>query len=448
MHNGIGGTVNGLSVQARDIGLVVYNAPFSAVRLHGSFVRAVWSCAVGTALFLAVRFLGIPDWRAGAMISVGTLCVVLANVRQKGPRWQTWGSFFLSLVCFSGSLFFVESPSLPDPAVVSPAVGAELLAYTTPAGVFLAVPGRTSVSRIERFDRGEVVRGLSWSSDGRYLAGTLHRSDKVTRVWSYDVQEGHSVEWPECSCSNAGFVGGQLLAVRGDDIAVFSFNFEGPRFLTPKEFSLSEANVLGVSADGMVFAVPDPSGTASYGGPEEVFVVKPDGEVTRLYGTSSNKAIMLSASRGDADYLAWKTGWRNGYCQDFEYVRAFRTANSSTYEIESLDPDSAWLVLSLRWSRSRVRPGSPWVLYSVQMSTKLDGEECREGDRQLLRSMPDGQWEQVPAPPGVVEGMASESGVLAVRTGRHVASEGDVSFIQDGVREHVAEGVVEMAWSR
>ncbi|PRY31014.1 hypothetical protein [Umezawaea tangerina] len=198
----------------------------------------------------------------------------------------------------------------------------------------------------------------------------------------------------------------------------------------------------------MVFAVPDQGGTAAYGGPEDVYAVKADGTVVRMYGTSSNKAVMLPATRGDADYLAWKTGWRNGGCQDHEYVRAFRTANSSTYEIKSPDADSAWAVLSLRWSRSRARPGSQWVLYSVQMPTRLDGQRCREGGRQLWRSMPDGVWEQVPAPPDVVEGVASASGVLAVRTGQYGAAEGTVSFIRNDVREPVAEGVVEMAWSK
>lgn len=83
----------------------------------------------------------------------------------------------------------------------------------------------------------------------------------------------------------------------------------------------------------------------------------------------------------------------------------------------------------------------------MQIPSTLNGESCPEGPAQLLRATPGNQWEQVPAPPDVIDSAVSASGSLAVRTGKYGLAERQLMFIKDGVRQSVAEGVREIIWS-
>lgn len=69
----------------------------------------------------------------------------------------------------------------------------------------------------------------------------------------------------------------------------------------------------------------------------------------------------------------------------------------------------------------------------------LNGENCSEGPAQLLPATPGNQWEQVPAPPDVVDSAVSASDSLAVHAGKYGLPEGHLMFIKDGLRQPVAE---------
>jgi hypothetical protein len=166
-----------------------------------------------------------------------------------------------------------------------------------------------------------------------------------------------------------------------------------------------------------------------------------------VYQTASNKAVALARTRADGKYIAWKTGYRNGFCADYEYVRVFSSDTQSTFEFALSTASDSWVVSDLEWVEGVDSVGSGGLV-SVQQWERMgsSGADCLDGQSRIMISAPGNTWKVLLELPGVSAAGVSQSYVAFIQT--LDSSQKDVLWIDhDGDRQRVADGIQSLLWS-
>lgn len=345
----------------------------------------------------------------------------------------------------------------------------QLLAYLSSDGFTLVDGGKARTGEGGKFD------SLVWTDDGRYAAALFLGSGadpaagaSDVAVVSIDARDGKARRVPCPGCR--GLVAthdAHVVAVRTQEAA--PSGSPSPAGQTPSEPSsptstsivdvdlkagrpaihatdlppvIGSVNILAGSSLGVLVAQANSADVAAYGGPEDLFLVRPDGTVTALGTTDSNMqaGIVTRHVPAGGSQIALAGGWHSGSCEVGRTVDLIDLASGvrTRTDLSGLLPkdagagsDAGTDVRDLWW-------GSDGELYAI-----LSSRKCSPDTPVILPSVwrldTAGRWQQQGA--AIAEDFRDVGdGVRAVM---RTAGEGPSSLflIQDGHEKRLAENV-------
>ncbi|MGI5499131.1 hypothetical protein [Lentzea sp. CA-135723] len=211
-------------------------------------------------------------------------------------------------------------PNSPDAATLSVAAKPE------PSYAFLTANRLAVVRGTEVVAETAVGRAygyvLRYTADGRFVLVTTDAG-----IVTLDVRSGAAGLVPCGNCTNAVPVGDSVIRwLAGNVVTTLDLADEnarpvqGPTVLPDRQvdgFNLPLRMLAGREGYSLVAA---PGGVSAYGGPEALYLVRPDGQVGSLGTARGNVAVYRSAFSPDGRFLAYAPAAHNGFCEELSSV--------------------------------------------------------------------------------------------------------------------------------
>ena len=193
------------------------------------------------------------------------------------------------------------TPSAPTPSSSLTTGGVASLAYATDQGVFAVAPDGTRTT----LQPGVVAAHLAVSPDGRYVAYVVEVAQGFALA-VHDVTANRATRWtsPDAVAREVAFARGGFVVVDGRDKYGLLLLFDPAGVVAggePRSVSLRPAVVPRLlAARGQRILVAGGARTGPRGGPETVYEVDDDGDLTPLF-TDTGHTLRIGAAGITAD---------------------------------------------------------------------------------------------------------------------------------------------------